>query len=207
MLKLPAYQRSVIVGLLLSDGWLSYASVNNKYPRLGFEQTISQSHYVWFVYRTLASYCYSLPRYVHRSRKGTELVTVTFTTRHLPCLKELYHLFYLNKKKVICNNIYDLLTPVALAHFIMGDGSAVSGGLRLSTDSFTIIEAVKLINVLIVRYRLKCTLHIISGKPRIFISLTSMKLLKSIVDPYIVPSMKYKLEVVVNKKSFNEPSK
>lgn len=31
------------------------------------------------------------------------------------------------------------------------------------------------------------------GKPRIFISSKSMKLLKSIVDPYIVSSMKYKL--------------
>lgn len=197
MLNFPLYQRSVIVGLLLSDAWLTYASVNHKYPRLGFEQTISQSHYVWFVYRVLAGYCFSLPRYVNRTRSGTPLTTVVFTTRHLPCLVEFYDLFYLNKKKVICSNIYDLLTPVALAHFIMGDGSAVSGGLRISTDSFTIDEVVKLINVLIIKYRLKCALHIISGKPRIFISSKSLKLLKSIVDPYLVPSMKYKFGGVV----------
>jgi hypothetical protein len=50
MFKLPEYQRGIIVGLLLSDGWLSYASANNKFPRFGFEQTFSQSSYVWSVY-------------------------------------------------------------------------------------------------------------------------------------------------------------
>jgi hypothetical protein len=121
-------------------------------------------------------------------------MSVTFTTRHLPCFEEFYNLFYLNRKKVISPIVYDLLTPVALAHFIMGDGSAMSGGLRISTDSFTVIEAVKLINVLIIKYRLICTLHMQNGKPRIFISSKSMGLLKSIIAPYIVPSMKYKLE-------------
>lgn len=116
---------------------------------------------------------------------------------------ELYNQFYLDKKKVICSNIYDLLTPVALAHFIMGDGSAVSGGLRISTDSFTQIEVVKLMNVLIVKYRLKCTLHIMNGKPRIFISSKSMKLLKSIIYPHLVPSMKYKLSSIVEDESRN----
>ena len=35
----------------------------------------------------------------------------------MPCITELYHLFYVNPdKKVIPQNIYELLTPVALAH-------------------------------------------------------------------------------------------
>ena len=66
------------------------------------------------------------------------------------------------------------MTPVSLAHLVMGDGSVVSGGLRISTDSFTVIEVVRLINVLIIKYRLKCTLHIMNNKPRIFISKNSM---------------------------------
>jgi hypothetical protein len=117
---------------------------------------------------------------------------------------EFYNLFYLNKKKVMPGNIYDLLTPVALAHLIMGDGSAISRGLRISTDSFTIIEAVMLVNVLIIKYGLKCTLHNTGGKPRIYISSRSMKLLKAIVYPYIIPSMMYKL---VNASSNSDTTK
>ena len=78
---------------------------------------------------------------------------------------EFYNQFYQDKKKAIYSNVYDLLTPVVLAHLIVGDGSAVSGGLRISTDSFSINEVVNLMKVLIVKYRLKCTLHNMNGKP------------------------------------------
>jgi hypothetical protein len=37
MIKLAPYQNSVVIGLLLSDGWLSFASKINKNARLGFE--------------------------------------------------------------------------------------------------------------------------------------------------------------------------
>jgi hypothetical protein len=106
---------------------------------------------------------------------------------------EFFDCFYHNGKKVIPEHIYHLLTPVSLAHLIMGDGSAVSGGIRISTDSFTVQDVVRLINVLVIKYRLKCTLHIINNKPRIFISSKSMVLLIPIINPYIIPSMKYKL--------------
>ena len=83
--------------------------------------------------------------------KGNRNVTVTsglqFSTRKYHCLNELYHLFY-KKIKIIPYNIYDLLTPIALAHWIMGDGAKRNKGLVLCTDSFSISDVVKLSNVL-----------------------------------------------------------
>jgi len=49
--------------------------------------------------------------------------------------------------------MYELLTPIALAHWICGDGLWNHSGLILCTDSFSIQENVKLINILMVRYR------------------------------------------------------
>jgi hypothetical protein len=46
MIKLPSYQRGVVIGLLLSDGWLIFASATNKNARLGFKQALSNSAYV-----------------------------------------------------------------------------------------------------------------------------------------------------------------
>jgi len=43
MIKLPPYQKSVIIGLMLSDGWLIFASTTNKNARLGFFQSVNQS--------------------------------------------------------------------------------------------------------------------------------------------------------------------
>ena len=62
-------------------------------------------------------------------------------------------------KKVIPVNIYNLLTSVVLAHFIMGDHSTERHGLIICTDSYSVKDIVRLINVLIIRYRLNCTLH------------------------------------------------
>lgn len=45
MIKLPFSQKSIIVGLLLSDGWLSFVKGNNKNARLRFKQSLSHSKY------------------------------------------------------------------------------------------------------------------------------------------------------------------
>ena len=51
------------------------------------------------------------------------------STRSLPCFTELRNLFYLNGVKVILSQVFDLLTPVAFAHWICGNGSFSHGGL------------------------------------------------------------------------------
>jgi len=62
-------------------------------------------------------------------------------------------LFYVNGVKVVPSDIFNLETRIALAHWIMGD-SALPTGLLLCTDSFTTPDVVRLMNVLMVRYRL-----------------------------------------------------
>lgn len=114
----------------------------------------------------------------------------------MPCLTELYPLFYSKEGvKVIPENIYELLTPVALAHLIMGDGSSSRHGLLLCTDSFTIPEVIKLMNVLIIKYQLNCTLRFHTpSQPRIYIREGSMPKLRVIVERYMTYSMMYKLD-------------
>ena len=160
---------------------------------MGFEQAFFQSSYVWSVFGALSHYSYSFPKFKTKNRNSIQTSSLSFTTRSLPALVEFFVCFYPNGKKVVPENIYHLLTPVSLAHLIMGDGTAVSGGLRICTDSFTVQDVVRLINVLIIKYRLKCTLHMTGNKPRIYISSKSMDLLISVIDPYIIPSMQYKL--------------
>jgi hypothetical protein len=82
----------------------------------------------------------------------------------MPCITELHSLFYSKSQtggfvKIVPHNIYELLTPSALAHLIMGDGTFKSKGISICTDSYTIQDTVRLMNVLILRYELKCTLQ------------------------------------------------
>ena len=117
----------------------------------------------------LSHYCSSFP-YVTTEIKGKPFSRLAFQTRQLPCLTDIYNLFYINKIKIVPNNIYELLTPVALAHWIMGDGSAVNKGLVLCTDSFSLEQTILLLNVLVIKYELDCTLWKQSSGWRIYIS-------------------------------------
>lgn len=195
MVKFPPYERSVIVGLVLSDGWLRLPAVRSKNALLGFLQSGTNGKYFLEVFWSISHYCSSYPKFKIRSRFGKQNSSWELNTRAMLCFTELYSLFYSKGVKVIPENIYELLTPVALAHFIMGDGSGSRHGLLLCTDSFTISEVVKLINVLIIRYRLNCTLRFHSPtQPRIYIRESSIGKLRGIVEPYMFSSMLYKLE-------------
>lgn len=50
MVALPPLQYSAVVGLLLSEGWLVFASNKSKNARLGFKQSYSHYEYVWFTF-------------------------------------------------------------------------------------------------------------------------------------------------------------
>ena len=155
---------------------------------------LDHASYVLFVFNILSHYCSSSPRLITGIRAGNRFYGLQFFTRSMPCLTELHSLFYLNKVKIIPDNIYDLLTPVALAHLIMSDGQVASNGLRICTDAYSSSDIVKLINVLMIKYRLVCTIHVLDDRQRIYISAKSINLLAPIIKPYMIKSMYYKIK-------------
>jgi hypothetical protein len=193
IITFPYYIKSVIVGLLLSDANLQLNS-STANARLMFEQSFAHFDYFWHVFIILSPYCLSYPRFRARLWHNSINFSLTLITIALPCLTDLRNLFYVNGIKCIPADIFNLLTPVALAHWIQGDGEARDYGLILCTDSYTLQDVVILMNVLIIRYNLECTLRVKGDKKyRIYIRSSSMPRLRSIVSQHMVPSMLYKL--------------
>ena len=195
MIRIPAYQQSVITGLILSDGWLTFGSKTSKSARLGFKQSLSNSAYFWFVFSLLSPYCSSIPNFISTNRKETNTYALQILTRSLPCFTELHSIYYPNGIKRIPADIFYLLTPIALAHWIMGDGTKNRHGLTISTESFSLIDTVRLLNVLMVRYRLDCTMRKHSTGYNIYIKEKSMPFLRTLVQPHMHNSMQYKLRI------------
>jgi hypothetical protein len=195
MIELPLFQFSLLIGLLLSDGWLTYASPASKNARLGFKQSLTHFMYFWFVFNSLTAYCSSLPHLAIGKRNNTLTYAIEIFSRSLPCFTNLHSLFYVNGLKIVPVDIFHYLNSIALAHWIMGDGKYVkSGGLILCTDSFTLKEVLLLMNVLIIKYDFKCSLHQPAPNSyRIYISKTSMAKLQDLVLPYMVKNMLYKI--------------
>jgi hypothetical protein len=61
-------------------------------------------------------YCRSVPHLTTGVRNGVRFFALEFYTRALPCITALFSLFYENGVKVIPATIFELLTPIALAH-------------------------------------------------------------------------------------------
>ncbi len=127
------------------------------------------------------------------TRQGNLYFALRFKTRAYACFTQIHKQWYIGGVKRVPDNIYELLTPVALAHWSMGDGTKAVEGFRLATDSFTLQDTAKLVNVLILRYRLDVTIQIYRNKPRIYIKKHSMPLFLSIIRPYFHSSMLYKI--------------
>ena len=79
-------------------------------------------------------------------RTSKTYTSLNFWTKALPIFNEFYHQFYIKKIKIIPIDL-TLLTPLALAHWIMQDGAkSTSAGLYLCTDSFIAEDTIRLAN-------------------------------------------------------------
>jgi hypothetical protein len=114
-------------------------------------------------------------------------------------LNEFYLSFYKvvpQKKVKIVPLDLSLLTPLALAQWVMQDGSrGTSKGLYLCTDSFTHDDVKRLSKYLINKYDIKCSIHKSGKNYRIFILVKSLETVKFLILPFMHKTMTYKLGV------------
>ena len=120
--------------------------------------------------------------------------TISSTTMQLPCFNVFKQMFYTLNVKIVPNNIHELLTPKGLAFLIMDDGSRQGDGLHISVYAFSNKDVDKLMFTLQNKFNLKCSIHYNRNKkPRIYIFKESMDNLKSLISPYFIKEMLYKL--------------
>ena len=60
IIKLPPFIKNLIIGVLLSDGYIIF-SEKNKNGRLSLTQSLSNSGYLYFVFNILSPYCPKYP--------------------------------------------------------------------------------------------------------------------------------------------------
>ena len=85
------------------------------------------------------------------------------------------------------------LGGLGLAVWIMDDGAADGGQLRINTQSFTVAENEALVSLLERKFGLKTTLNYDKGRPRLRGRAISMERLVETVREHVLPEMRYKL--------------
>lgn len=215
--KLPVYLNDVLVGLLLSDGYLERTS-----PTSGVRLTVSfgakHSLYLQHLYDLFEPYTNTGPTSISVVNRKTETSheVIRFKTVSLPQLVDYYKLFYKSNSegkliKIVPHNIEELMTPIVLAHLIMGDGNLKLPDeiIRIYTNSFT-KEEVELLSLAITKKLniLNKVVHDRNNQYMLTISKNQLPLVRELTKAYMHPSMYYKLGLEsVNLSSFEEEFK
>lgn len=141
----------MIWGLLLGDG--SLIKVGND-VRLGIDQKDKELTYdIWYKCQAIGIVG-AEPRKSIRIRQEGTYTSYQFFTVTLPYFTDLHKSWYKKDEnrniKILPYNIKELLTPIALAYWISGDGTYKKdrGQIIICTDNFTKKEVELLISIL-----------------------------------------------------------
>jgi hypothetical protein len=185
--SLTQLQRSIIIGTVLGDGYLRIVP-KRKNALLEINHTHLQKEYVDWKYKMLESICKNGP--VIRKGNGHR-VAYRFTTRQHEEISQIYEKFYERRKKIIPNDLR--LNPLMLAVWYMDDGSKCrENDVYLNTQQFK-IEDQERCRFLLKQLRIESTLNKDKEYWRIRIKKSSIQNFFTIISPYVIPSMQYKL--------------
>lgn len=185
--SLTQLQKSVIIGSILGDGYLRVLP-NRKNAFLEINHSVKAKEYVDWKYSMLKNIVVSPP---HERESNKWKKAYRFFTRQHPELTELLKSFYKNKRKIIPKSLE--LDPIVLAVWFMDDGSKTKkGDVYLNSQGFSLKDQKRLI-YLIRKMGIRARINKDKRYYRIRILKESIPGLNRIIEPYIIPSMKYKL--------------
>jgi hypothetical protein len=122
-----------------------------------------------------------------------------FRTYSFSSLNWLYQSFYKQKNlstkqnKSVPSDIHHLLTPRALAIWIMDDGGTSGQGVKISTESFLLEDIIVLQNTILEKYKISSTIQRHKSKHVLYFPKSQLAALSRCVKPYMIPCMYYKL--------------
>lgn len=135
--NITLYQRSIVIGTILRDGYLY------KDGRLQVEQSLQHQEYLKWLHEQLSTISGKLS-YVERTHPKTGKVSKSWRFYTKKVFQDLQNVFYAEihgkRTKVIPKNLEQLLDSIVLAIWFMGDGGKAQNtpkGAYINATSFT----------------------------------------------------------------------
>ena len=185
--SLTQFERSLIVGSLLGDGYMRI--IPGRFNAfLEINHSIKAKEYVDYKYQSLKRLCESAPK---KRSTNDGRVAYRFFTKQSKELTDLYNQFYKNNKKIIPKDL--VLDPTILAVWYMDDGSKCRDhDIYLNTQQFSVNDQ-KILLYKLRKLHIDARLNKDKKYFRIRLLKTSVKAFMGIISPYVFTSMRYKL--------------
>lgn len=194
-LHLNSRQRSILVGLLLGDGHLETLNGGRTY-RLKVEHSTNQKEYTDWLYEQFKDFVREKPIIKEKLLNGKKFTSCYFSTYSLGFFRFYAQQFYVDKKKVIPKIIRKLLDPQALAIWFMDDGSFKSSRHKtyiIHTLGYTKKDLILVQETIEKKFGIKTRIHKQYDKFRLYFLSETANEFRQVIEPYLIPSMKYKL--------------
>lgn len=177
-----------LLGSMLGDGYLDSR-------RLSIAHSIKQEEYCKYKYEILnkeklvGKLCKN--KIISDRYKNGYIEEYRFKSISHPVFKELRDLYYKDGIKIIPDENYlrKYLTPFAIAIWFQDDGNNCLSNLQLNTQYFTLADINKIRYILLEKYGIKTS---VNKEGVITILSESVMFFNTLINPYIVNSMKYK---------------
>lgn len=185
-IEVTSEQHQVIIGGCLGDSYISPSEANSS---LTFAHSIKQRDYFMWKYNMLYPILHHYTiKDITSERYKNPVIEIRTKSKRFPQLNSYRKLFYTSAgKKVLPKSVLEEIQPLGLAVWFMDDGYSCG---NLSTNSFSINELIVAKQILKSRFNLDYTIH---KENSLYLKVRSIDLFKHLVDPYVIPSMKYKL--------------
>lgn len=203
-LSLTQIQKNLIIGAMLGDGNLRIIG-RNREASFAVDHSNHQKEYVLWKYGIMSEWVTTKPkiltRIYHKNPKRL-LTSLRFQTISHPEFSFWHKVFYPEGIKIVPKNIQEILvSPLSLAIWFMDDGNKNHQAVFLNTQQFEKYDQECLMECLNQNFGLECTLNkhwMYKGKQlyRIRVSTKSTRVLHTLVEEYLLPSMQYKIPSV-----------
>lgn len=190
-------QREIVLGMILGDAYLQVTGKNN--ARLRLEHSSRQKDYILWKYGQLKNMMQSTPKLIRRYNPIWKKTYHYYRCQTLssPVFGKLRRQFYRDGKKIIPQDIASLFkSPISLAVWYMDDGYLYQRDrcayIYLSLYNEEEIERLR--QAIVNNFSLNPGLLVKKQKYScLYFNAIETKKLTSLIKPYIIPSLQYKL--------------
>jgi hypothetical protein len=129
----------------------------------------------------------------HDKKRDKKHYSWYFHSKSLESLGLLQQYFYKGRTKILPENIFNLITPCALAVWFMDDGTNTGSSYVINTQCFPKEEQERIIKFFKGKYDINAKIVKEYSNFKIAIGRHEYQKLNNIIEKYIIPSMIYKI--------------